>query len=177
MESMNWDAIGAIGEIVGAAAVVLTLAYLAIQIRQAKRSTADQSRIFRANGVREMILEACSNDALRMGQTKNWGLEPYYEKMAEALATTLEDATRIDWGNAYYFWMWWGQYASSHEGKDRKELENVIESLCRTPGMRSSWENSPLIRPLLDKEFVSFVDKILSGPVNTPLSASGTSAA
>ena len=31
---MNWEAIGAIGEIVGAAGVVLTLAYLANQIRQ-----------------------------------------------------------------------------------------------------------------------------------------------
>jgi len=32
---MNWDAIGAIGELVGAMAVVGTLAYLALQIRQA----------------------------------------------------------------------------------------------------------------------------------------------
>ena len=31
---MNWDAIGAVGEVLGALAVVLTLAYLAIQIRQ-----------------------------------------------------------------------------------------------------------------------------------------------
>ena len=30
---MNWDAIGAVGEIVGASAVVLSLAYLAVQIR------------------------------------------------------------------------------------------------------------------------------------------------
>ena len=31
---MNWDAIGAVGELVGAIAVVITLVYLAIQIRQ-----------------------------------------------------------------------------------------------------------------------------------------------
>ena len=31
---MNWDAIGAIGEIVGAIAVFVTLVYLALQIRQ-----------------------------------------------------------------------------------------------------------------------------------------------
>ena len=30
---MNWDAVGAIGEIVGAFAVVLSLVYLSIQIR------------------------------------------------------------------------------------------------------------------------------------------------
>jgi hypothetical protein len=39
---MNWEAIGAIGEIVGAAAVVLTLAYLAVQIRHStKQANAD----------------------------------------------------------------------------------------------------------------------------------------
>ena len=35
---MNWEALGAIGEIVGAVAVVLTLGYLAVQIRQNTRS-------------------------------------------------------------------------------------------------------------------------------------------
>ncbi len=43
---MNWDAIGAIGEIAGAAAVVLSLVYLAVQVRQntqilRRSSTAD----------------------------------------------------------------------------------------------------------------------------------------
>ena len=35
---MNWDAIGAVGEILGAVAVLITLAYLAVQIRQNTRS-------------------------------------------------------------------------------------------------------------------------------------------
>jgi len=34
---MNWEAIGAIGELIGAAAVVVTLIYLAVQIRQNTR--------------------------------------------------------------------------------------------------------------------------------------------
>jgi hypothetical protein len=34
---MNWEAIGAIGEIVGAVAVVATLFYLAVQVRQNSR--------------------------------------------------------------------------------------------------------------------------------------------
>jgi len=35
---MNWDAIGAIGEMIGAVAVVITLVYLAIQVRQDTKS-------------------------------------------------------------------------------------------------------------------------------------------
>ena len=36
---MNWDAIGAIGEIVGASAVVISLVYLASQIRIQNRES------------------------------------------------------------------------------------------------------------------------------------------
>ncbi len=36
--AMNWDALGAVGEIVGAVAVVATLVYLSIQIRQNTKS-------------------------------------------------------------------------------------------------------------------------------------------
>jgi hypothetical protein len=41
---MDWDAIGAIGEILGAAAVVATLAYLGVQVRYAKDAAADVNR-------------------------------------------------------------------------------------------------------------------------------------
>ncbi len=50
---MNWDAIGAIGEVVGAAGVIASLLYLAVQIRgdaRAKRATTvhEQSEAFRS---------------------------------------------------------------------------------------------------------------------------------
>ena len=35
---MNWDAIGAVGEVVGAIAVIATLVYLSLQIRQQNKS-------------------------------------------------------------------------------------------------------------------------------------------
>ena len=40
---MNWDAIGAIGEIVGAGAVVISLVYLAVQIRFSARSARSEA--------------------------------------------------------------------------------------------------------------------------------------
>jgi hypothetical protein len=48
---MNWDAIGAVGEMVGALAVVVTLAYLALQIRAStKESAANQWSITGRDG-------------------------------------------------------------------------------------------------------------------------------
>jgi len=42
---VNWEAIGAVGEIVGAIAVVVTLGYLAMQIRQTNRATKISSEL------------------------------------------------------------------------------------------------------------------------------------
>ena len=46
---MNWDAIGAIGEIIGAMAVVASLAYLALQIRM-------QNREARLSGAHDILV-------------------------------------------------------------------------------------------------------------------------
>lgn len=55
---MNWEAIGAVGEIVGAITVFLTLVYLAIQIRQntkAVQASAIDSANSQVSNVREKI--------------------------------------------------------------------------------------------------------------------------
>ena len=47
---MNWEAIGAIGEIIGAIAVLATLLYLAQQIRQSNRFAIASNEIAIRNG-------------------------------------------------------------------------------------------------------------------------------
>ena len=42
---MNWDAIGAIGEVTGAITVVITLIYLSIQVRQNTRSMDETRKV------------------------------------------------------------------------------------------------------------------------------------
>ena len=45
---MNWDAIGAVGDLVSGAGVIVTLAFIAVQIRQSRDVIADNSRALRA---------------------------------------------------------------------------------------------------------------------------------
>ena len=40
---MNWDAIGALSEIAGTATVVISVLYLAVQVRQSNRQSASNS--------------------------------------------------------------------------------------------------------------------------------------
>jgi hypothetical protein len=60
---MNWEALGAIGEIVGAVAVVVTLGYLAVQIRQNTRS-------LRAAAVQEVVRSANEWSSLQVRDAK-----------------------------------------------------------------------------------------------------------
>ncbi len=59
---MNWDAIGAVGEVVGGVAVIATLLYLAIQIRQNAQSVRNAASLSVNEGLAE-INRRLSEDA------------------------------------------------------------------------------------------------------------------
>ena len=66
---MNWEAIGAIGELLGALGVVITLVYLAVQIRQNTQSMEEGRRLalaqtyqMRADALQNMVVHASSSD-------------------------------------------------------------------------------------------------------------------
>ena len=61
---MNWDAIGAIGEIVGAIAVVATLLYLARQTRVTGKATVSASRSASAMAIAELDREIARDPQL-----------------------------------------------------------------------------------------------------------------
>ena len=159
---MNWEAIGALGEIVGALAVVLTLAYLAIQVRHAKEEAADTNRLERSKGVRDMMLASAADSGLRENLTKGLQLSDYYNEIASNLNMSSDEAASFDWAMLYWFWLHWGQYASTTKESDVEELRNVISGFYRNPGVRVCWEKSPWARPVLEKDFVNFVDEILA---------------
>ena len=159
---MNWDAIGAVGEIVGALAVVLTLAYLALQVRTARKATIDQNTLARASGVREMMLTVVENDELRMNFIRDSGVEPHYDQLARSLGVSVEEASRLEWHNSLWFWLPWGQWTATHDEKGLKELKHLIASFYSNPSIRKSWDSSPWGKPILDPEFVRFVDEILA---------------
>ena len=110
-----------------------------------------------------MVLSLMDNPQLAKEQMKNWGLEDHYTALGEELGLSAERAVVLDMTNGYYFWMYWGQYTSTTSSEDLQELEHVLSALRDVPGMKKTWEESPLVRPLLEPRFVEFVDGIMSG--------------
>jgi len=72
---MHWEAIGAVGEIVGALAVVLSLIYLAIQVRQNSEMARAESRLRAVATWREFTNSLESGDPVAFGR----GLQHYPE--------------------------------------------------------------------------------------------------
>lgn len=83
---MNWDAVGAIGEVVGAGGVIFTLLYLAIQIRQSNRLAKFQT-------YRDIMAQA--DEANRLGVSDSG---PMALLLKDPDSLTKEESERI--------WLW-----------------------------------------------------------------------
>jgi hypothetical protein len=104
---MDWNAVGAIGEIIGALAVFLTLGYLAVQIRQntkAVRASALDSSVHAVNAVRVAMFESAEVTAL-------------YRKGLEAF-DELDDDERMRFRLLVHTILWsvWNIYAQTEYG-------------------------------------------------------------
>lgn len=150
-----------LGEIVAAAAIVLTLAYLAVQIRHAKLVAADVNRHYRAEGIREILLATATDPAFAKLWMKSAPFQSVYEEIGRDLNITPDEAKQVDFIGVYWMWLHWGQYASITTREDLAELEHLIAELYSVAPQSVSWQRSPWGRPLLDKRFVDFVDGAL----------------
>lgn len=159
---MNWEAISAIGQITSALAVVLTLGYFGIQIRATREVAADANRLHRSNGVRDIMLASISNIEIRQALEKGLGTSPLHEMFSKELGISTDEAFIMHWTMLAWFWLHWGQYASTITEKDVKELTGVVELFYNNPGVQLVWNNSPFAKPVLEDEFVDFVEGIIT---------------
>ena len=159
---LNWDAIGAIGELIGAIAVVVTLAYLAVQVRYTKASAADSSRTSRANGVRETLQLISSDSQLRKNWIASSGLETEYERLSKSLNTDVDGAFQIDFLCQSWVWLHWGQFSSTTTNDDLEELQRLIGLFYSNPPMSICWNEGPFDKGLVEDKLVQFVNEAVA---------------
>ena len=161
MEAMTLEQSAYLAELVGVFAIVVTLAYLAVQVRQSRLAAADVTRHYRTAGVTEMVLACSTNPSLGKLMVKAAGTEPTYQAIGEDLNISVDEAIQIDMWSLYWMWLHWGQFASINTPQDLAELEHLVAEFYSVPPVSVSWQRSPLGRPLLDERFVRFVDGAL----------------
>ena len=148
---MNWEAIGAIGEIIGALAVVISLLYLAVQIRtqnaQAKLSALHEM----SAGFREVTALFASKDVsdIFIRANKDFDSMPDAELVRLIILTT----------NLFHAWE-----EAFLEKRDGHLSPVSLETLSRdytqvmgAPSFRRIWE---LRKQNYDPEFQHYVDNL-----------------
>ena len=152
---MNWDAIGALSELLGAAAVVLTLLYLSRQIahqNQALKTTTRDS-VFRQ-------LQEYNN--VVMGDDRLGGL--FQRGMAEAdpVGFTSDDRARMVHAMFGFFKIYENIYFHRLEGSISEEAwqqnRQILFLYASQPGGRAYWEKR---RPAFEPRFQMMLDAAL----------------
>jgi len=153
---MNWDALGAIGETVGAIAVVATLAYFAIQLRQTRT-------IMEAQGTdRSMALYSTWRNTLASNSdlAEALGKANIGEALAEKERIQLEVAADDLFFASTLSWA-----ASAHSGAIHRrdaEVRYLMALIESNPGLRTQWKR---FRPFIDEispEFGNRIDGLLN---------------
>ncbi|MFT7213855.1 MAG: hypothetical protein ACI9XK_004114 [Granulosicoccus sp.] len=160
MTIQDW---GAIAEVVGSVAIIVTLIYLAIQIKFAKLSTIDQNRDRRVTALREIHGRFALNPELRRAHDQSAGED--WKSMLQTLASTwglsTDEASAVLFSQIDFIWTHWSQYRSMKSTADEKELRNIITVYYASTPMTDIIRH-PTLRALFDSEFIDWVDTILN---------------
>ena len=150
---MNWEAIGAVGEIIGALAVVLSLVYLAIQIRIQNIETREASVHLVAEAFRESTSLFGDPQLAEIFVKSNAGTELNEVELVQ-LHVAMTQSLRF-WEEAHRLYL---------RGRIDTELwEGMMKQFgagLQLPGFRRVWENR---KEFFSYEFQQLVDGIEPG--------------
>lgn len=150
---MNWDAIGAIGELIGSITVVITVIYLAVQIRLSSKAAISVSTNQSRTAVTDVIGAITSNtDAVKTytaGLSGREGLEPH-------------ERVRFDFIIYQQLRVIETIFLEYQQGLMPEEVWisqwNGEKSILRTKGGRASWEAQ---KTFVAKSFMEWVERHL----------------
>lgn len=146
---MNWEAIGAIGELVGAVAVVTTLLYLAAQIRQNNSSQRVAAKLEMTRQFADFIDLLVLNPELAAIHDRGLAGEELTKEEFSSFSRMLAKAT-------WYFSVMHFQYrVQSLEEGDWEESRSLIAFYCSTPGYQKFWLSRERAH---GPEFLQYVD-------------------
>jgi hypothetical protein len=146
---MNWDAIGSIAEVVGALAVLITLAYLAVQVRQNNTQLREASRLTQIASL-DHTVEMFSRFRGMLTESNNSEL---YVRGLESYAS-LSDAEKVQFGALIeeYIFGYHAMYARYINGHLDESTWNrrvsIPATLLKTVGGSEWWEARKAIFPI-----------------------------
>jgi len=156
---MNWDAIGAIAELLGAVGVIASLVYLARQIRDGQRA-----------------LRAGSYQQLRQDLFSAFNQGANDPQTARAIRAGMANFVELDEADAHQFNFWihgvihsydnaFYQYRMGMLDDERWEMHrtDIVVFFANNPGVAQWWRQTHGQRSAFSSQFVALVEEILGG--------------
>ncbi len=150
---MNWEAVGALGELVGAVAVVATLVYLARQVKTSSRTSAIESRVSNQRSYSEFLGQLIADPKLD---------EMYKRGRKDFSALTEEERARFTnlalqtYSNISSAYFQYSQGVLDEEGWH--EYRAILRYWSGAKGTQDWWESvgqyffSPTFRSVVESE-------------------------
>jgi hypothetical protein len=166
---MNWDAIGTIAEIVGAAAVVVSLIYLSFQVKQNTKVSRASTRQALADGAQRNAADLIENDDLArlfVDALDGKAVKPHETLRLEARC--FRDLRF--WDNAYY------QYTEGLlSEKEWQAFRENLKLLLQFPYFHQFWQSYQMIfsEPFRE-ELNSLTDQTTSIDLRSNLAQGGS---
>ena len=148
---MNWDAIGAIAELLGAAGVVASLLYLTVQLRAGNRASAVDAKLKSSQMLNDFM------DLL----IRNPEFDELLQKGRKNLASlTREEYLQFSNMSLKAFWFFSAAYFQLQQRTlseaDFVETRAVLRYWLRTQGCKDWWEK--LGRNMHGDDFIAFIE-------------------
>ena len=158
---MNWDALGASAELLGAIAVIISVVYLAFQIRQNTKQIEENTRATQAAAFDSSITHGFS---ARQAIAENGDLARIFvEGSQDPTALSEIDKVRYRLVVQNILWSVWNMQTQTKFGSLQEELWDTqtmtLKRVLTTPGARWIWEH---YSQEYGREFQSVVNQLLA---------------
>jgi hypothetical protein len=165
---VNWDAIGAIAELIGALGVILSLLYLALQVRQSGSQVVQNTAAVRASTYQSIVDTVANHGAQFLQNERLADITSRGEKDYQSLTDAERRLFNVNIANflqafsaAQY------HYESGLLPKDEwYGFRNLLAFQFQSPGYRAAWKT---VHPIFPPRFQELVRRIQER--NTELAA------
>jgi len=149
---MNWEAFGAIGEVVGAIGVILTLGFLALQIRQNTKGLVAETEMQMNFKIADIYSRIGSNPEL----LRNW-MKAY----EDTSPLSLEEEASFGWQFSSVIWTMQGCFAQFKRGNISEEMmlsamQNIF-GIMEASAAKKAWEDEVWS---LNSDFYDYINKM-----------------
>ena len=157
--------LGNYGEFVGAVAVIATLIYVAVQVRQAKELAVESAHATRAQGDINLLTSIVSADTYHLSMEKVTAVDgsanAYAQRLVADYGFSIAEAENMQ--NFCYAWMKYQEHAflSGITSQDQKMHDAQVAAWLAYPLYGKFWNEAT--RAYLDFRFVNHVEELLKG--------------